>query len=141
MSTKLQPGSAAFVNPPGLYDPTPNGYSHLALTQGPLRWLLAAGQGGEDASGALPAGFEAQLQQCLNNVQTVLAAGGAGLGDVLRLRVLIVDHDERRLAQLGAALRALWGDAPMPACTLIPVPRLALDGMLVEIEATAAQAL
>jgi enamine deaminase RidA (YjgF/YER057c/UK114 family) len=34
-------------------------------------------------------------------------------------------------------LRAIWGDHPAPACTLIPVPRLALDGMLFEIEATA----
>jgi enamine deaminase RidA (YjgF/YER057c/UK114 family) len=34
-------------------------------------------------------------------------------------------------------VRSLWPDGAAPACTLIPVPRLALDGMLIEIEATA----
>ena len=36
-------------NPAGLYDPAPNGYSHLAsLAQG-ARLVLPAGQGGERA--------------------------------------------------------------------------------------------
>ena len=51
--------------------------------------------------------------------------------------MLIVDHSEERLHIFGAALKAAWDDNPAPACTLIPVPRLALDGMLFEIEATA----
>jgi hypothetical protein len=32
------------------------------------------------------------------------------------------------------------GELPAPACTLIPVPRLALDEMLFEVEAVAAVA-
>lgn len=36
-----------FVNPPGLYNPTPNGYSHLALFPPGWRIILPAGQGGE----------------------------------------------------------------------------------------------
>ena len=30
-----------------------------------------------------------------------------------------------------------WGELDFPACTLIPVPCLAIPGMLIEIEATA----
>ncbi|MCX2864816.1 RidA family protein [Paucibacter sp. PLA-PC-4] len=127
----------SFHNPAGLYDPVPNGYSHLALVQGPARWLLLSGQGGEHPNAGLPEDFEGQLAQCLANVQTALRAGGAGLRDVARLTVLVVGHSEARLAQLSRALRVLWGGAPTPACTLIPVLRLALDGMLIEIEATA----
>lgn len=130
----------SFHNPAGLYDPAPNGYSHLAIVQGPARLLLLSGQGGEDSSGQLSEDFDAQLAQCLANVQTALRAAGAGLRDVARLTVLVVGHSEARLARLSSALKALWGDAPTPACTLIPVPRLALDGMLIEIDATAALA-
>nr|WP_307688421.1 RidA family protein [Variovorax ginsengisoli] len=50
---------------------------------------------------------------------------------------VVVDHSEARLAVMSAALRAVWSDGLAPACTLIPVPRLALNGMLVEIDATA----
>src|SRR3989344_2471411 len=66
-----------------------------------------------------------------------LAGGGASVQDVAKLTVLVVDHTEQRLALFSQAVRSLWPDGAAPACTLIPVPRLALDGMLIEIEATA----
>ncbi|KMN81301.1 endoribonuclease L-PSP [Chromobacterium sp. LK11] len=124
-------------NPAGLYDPAPNGYSHLAVVDAGSRMLLVAGQGGENAAGELADGFEAQVRQALANLRLALAAGGADLAHVAKLTVLIVDHSEARLRAFGAELCAAWGALPAPACTLIPVPRLALDGMLFEIEATA----
>lgn len=127
----------SFCNPPGLYDPAPNGYSHVAIVNAGARTLHIAGQGGEDASGRLAAGFEAQVRQSFANLRTALQAVGAAPRDVARLTVLIVDHSEDRLRTLGAALRDCWAGAPLPACTLIPVPRLALDGMLFEVDATA----
>jgi len=130
-----------FINPPRLYDPRPNGYSHVAVATSPARFIYVAGQGGEDASGALSPDFGAQVDQALCNLRTALEAAGAGPLDVVRLVVLVVDHSEARLAVLGRALAAAWGGEPPPACTLIPVPRLALDGMLFEIEATAVRAL
>lgn len=125
-------------NPPELYDPVPNGYSHGATVAAGTRLVLLSGQGGEDARGELREGFAAQLRQALDNVVLALAAQGARPTDVARTLVLVVDHDEDKLRQLGAEFDRVWGDAMKPACTLVPVPRLALDGMLVEIEATAA---
>ncbi|WP_343630990.1 RidA family protein [Roseateles sp.] len=129
-----------FTNPAGLYDPAPNGYSHVATVDGPARLVFVAGQGGEDAQGRLAEDFGAQVDQALENLQIALAAAGARVRDVVKLTVLVVDHSEARLFLLGEAIKALWGEHPTPACTLIPVPRLALDGMLFEIEATAAVA-
>ena len=126
-----------FIDPPSLYDPRPNGYSHLAVVQNPQRWLLVAGQGGEDAAGRLSGDFGTQVEHALRNLCSALEAGGAGLCDVARIRVLVVDHSEARLAIFGAAWARLLAGLPPPACTLVPVPRLALDGMLFEIEATA----
>ncbi|WP_311223994.1 MULTISPECIES: RidA family protein [unclassified Acidovorax] len=127
----------SFHNPAGLYDPQPNGYSHIAVVQQPARTIHIAGQGGEDAQGQLAEGFEAQMRQALANLGIALRAAGAQPADVARLTVLVVDHTEARLALFTRALIAMWGDSPTPACTLIPVPRLALDGMLFEIDATA----
>jgi enamine deaminase RidA (YjgF/YER057c/UK114 family) len=129
----------AFINPPGLYDPRPNGYSHVVVVKAPARMIYIAGQGGEDANGVLCEDFATQVEQALSNLRTALRAGNASLTDVAKVSALIVDHSEERLHIFSSALRAAWGDSPAPACTLIPVPRLALDGMLFEIEATAIQ--
>lgn len=124
-------------NPTGLYNPQPYGYSHVAVIREPARTIHIAGQGGEDAQGQLAEGFEAQVHQALANLATALRAAGAQPANVAQMTVLVVDHTQDRLTLFTRALMAMWGDAPTPACTLIPVPRLALDGMLFEINATA----
>jgi len=128
-----------FINPEGLYDPRPNGYSHVVVADAPARIIYIAGQGGEDATGALSEDFAEQVAQALRNLRTALAAAGVVHTEVAKVTALIVDHSEARLAVFSQALRTMWGDHPAPACTLIPVPRLALDGMLFEIEATVVQ--
>jgi enamine deaminase RidA (YjgF/YER057c/UK114 family) len=126
------------INPSTLYDPVPNGYSHVAAVDAAhVRLVLLAGQGGEDRSGALAPDFESQLRQAMDNLCSALDAAGATSADVARTLVMIVDHSEERLRLLGAEFDRVWGPGLKPACTLVPVPRLALDGMLVEIEATA----
>lgn len=128
-----------FINPEGLYDPRPNGYSHVVVANAPARIVYIAGQGGETADGKLSDDFGTQVEQALGNLRTALAAADLQHTDVAKVTALIVDHNEARLAIFSKALRAMWGDHPAPACTLIPVPRLALDGMLFEIEATVIQ--
>ncbi|MGH8079656.1 MAG: RidA family protein [Lysobacter sp.] len=130
----------AFSNPAGLYDPAPNGYSHLARVDAGARWILVAGQGGETADGALNPDFRVQVRQAMRNLTTALAAADAEPRDVVKLTVLVVDHSHARLQVFGEELAAAFGAEHRPVCTLIPVPRLALDGMLFEIEAMAALA-
>jgi enamine deaminase RidA (YjgF/YER057c/UK114 family) len=125
-------------NPQGLYDPSANAYSHVAEVSAGSRLLFIAGQGGEDGNGQLSHEFAEQARQALANLQTALASKGAGLAQVFKLTLLIVDHSEARLAQWVVEADRAWGGHMKPTCTLIPVPRLALDGMLVEIEAVAA---
>lgn len=129
-----------FKNPDGLYDPLPNGYSHVAEITGPARLILCSGQGGETQDGELSADFRTQLKQAFANVNTALAAAGATPHDVTRLVVLVVDHTEEKLTAFIEDQAEAFGADVKPACTLIPVPRLALDGMQIEIEATAALA-
>ncbi|MCC9007919.1 RidA family protein [Pseudomonas putida] len=125
-------------NPEGLYDPSGNAYSHVAEVRADSRLLFIAGQGGEDSYGQLPPLFTEQARQALANLELALASKGASLAQVFKLTLLIVEHSEPRLRQWVAEADRAWGPHMKPACTLIPVPRLALDGMLVEIEAVAA---
>jgi enamine deaminase RidA (YjgF/YER057c/UK114 family) len=128
------------VNPTGLYDPTANGYSHVATMATGARLIYVAGQGGETADGRLQPDFRLQVRQALANLRTALAAAGAGMDAIAKLTVLVVGHSEERLHIFGAELERALAGGPKPTCTLIPVPRLALDGMLFEVEAVAALA-
>lgn len=127
----------SLLNPAGLYDPTTNGYSHLAVIAPGTRLVCVAGQGGENAAGALEPDFQLQVRQALVNLGIALSAAGAAPCDIAKLTVLVVDHSEDKLRILAGELARAWGERPKPACTLIPVPRLALDGMLFEIDAVA----
>jgi len=138
----LTPGQLQHLQPAGLYDASPNGYTHVVQVQAPLRWIFVSGQGGENAAAELSEDFGAQARQALANVHTALAAAGAGMHHVAKLSVLIVDHSLERFQLWQQAVHQHWGEAhtpprPFPACTLIPVPKLALPGMLIEVEATA----
>lgn len=135
MSNRSRP--LTLINPVGLYDPTANGYSHVASIAAGTRLVYLAGQGGETENGALAPDFRLQVRQALRNLGTALVAAGAGFADVAKLTVLIVDHSEQRLHVFGEELALAFGDGAKPACTLIPVPRLALDGMMFEVEAVA----
>jgi len=125
-------------NPEGLYDPSGNAYSHVAEVRADSRLLFIAGQGGEGRDGQLSPLFAEQARQALANLELALASKGASLAQVFKLTLLIVEHSEARLHQWVAEADKAWGPNMKPTCTLIPVPRLALDGMLVEIEAVAA---
>jgi enamine deaminase RidA (YjgF/YER057c/UK114 family) len=127
-------------NPQGLYDPRPNGYSHMAEILPGARLLYIAGQGGEDEQGCLSSVFADQAKQALANLRTALRSRGADLEDVFKLTLLIVDHDAEKLEHWVQELALALRSEMKPVCTLIPVPRLALDGMMIEIDAIAASA-
>jgi len=122
------------VNPTGLYDPAPNGYSHAMVANS---FAFIAGQGGETATGDLEPAFEAQVAQAYRNLAVALDAVGAQPDQVVKLTTYVVDHDQTKLAVLTRQLKAAFG-THLPAQTLVPVPRLALDGMLFEVDAIVA---
>lgn len=136
MSTEREIQSLTFTNPQGLYDPRPNGYSHLAEFPAGWRIITPAGQGGETEDGHLSNDFREQLAQAVTNTEIVLAAAGATLRDIAKINLLIVNHDREKFRVMTEEVAGAWGD-DKPAMTLIPVPALALEGMLVEIDVIA----
>jgi len=74
-----------FINPTGLYDPSPNGYTHVVVapTQGTTVYI--SGQGGEDENEKLSDDFATQLKQAFANLRVALSATGARPEDVVKV--------------------------------------------------------
>ena len=122
------------VNPHNLYDPTPNGYSTAVIAPAGARVAYISGQGGQDGMGGLSPDFAVQVEQAYANLRTAIEALGARPDRVAKLTVFVVDHDMSKLEVLTRTVKAMFGDA-LPAQTLIPVSKLAIDPMLFEVEA------
>jgi enamine deaminase RidA (YjgF/YER057c/UK114 family) len=102
------------------------------------RTLICSGQTSVDAAGnPLHAGdMVAQLRQAIANLETVLAAGGFKLSDVVQLNYYTTDMDGF-MQGAAAGLARLGEGGCRPASTLLGVTRLFLPEILVELEATA----
>ena len=80
--------------------------------------------------------FRTQLKQAVRNTEIVLAAAGAKISDVAKFTLYVVDHNRQKFRIIRNEFDRVWGDRK-PAWTLAPVPALALEGMLVEIDVIA----
>jgi 2-iminobutanoate/2-iminopropanoate deaminase len=89
-----------------------------------------------DGEGKLVGGDDivAQTRQVFENMRVVLAAGGCGFEDVVKVTIFLTDIDDRPLIN---PLRELMFGPTRPASTLVEVPRLAVEGAKVEIECVA----
>lgn len=122
------------VNPKSLYDPSPNGYSTVVITPPGARVAYISGQGGQDSRGGLSPDFAVQVKQAYANLGAALEGIGARPDQVAKLTVFVVDHDMSKLGVLTESVKEMFG-AALPAQTLVPVPKLAVDAMLFEVEA------
>ena len=98
--------------------------------------VFVSGQAGRDPATGRLAGpdVEAQTEQVLRNIATILEAAGSGLRHVLRCGVFLVDMKEfPRMNDVYA--RAFGGHRP--ARTTVGVSALPGDGLRVEIDAIA----
>ncbi|MEL6221779.1 MAG: RidA family protein [Cyanobacteria bacterium J06626_14] len=127
-----------FINPPELADSSHYGFSQAVIVPPDTTLVYIAGQGaGQREDGTYSLSFSEQVDQVFSNLRTALAAVGASPETVIKITVLSVDHTDEKLRIISAARNAFWPNQK-PASTLIPVPRLATEGMLFEIDAVAA---
>jgi enamine deaminase RidA (YjgF/YER057c/UK114 family) len=133
-TTATAAAELTIVNPASLGDPTPNGYSTAVIVPAGARMAYISGQGGQDETGTLSPDFAVQVKQAYANLRTALDALGAKPDQVAKLTVFVVDHDMSKLGVLTQNVKEMFGEA-LPAQTLVPVPKLAVDPMLIEVEA------
>src|SRR5262249_48639926 len=97
--------------------------------------IFVSGQAGADpATGTLASGVEAQTEQCLKNIQSILQAAGSDLQHVLRCGVFLVDMGDFKT--MNGVYARMFGEH-RPARTTVQVAALPGDGLLVEIDAIA----
>ncbi len=133
MSTSL----LEITNPEGIYDPRPHGYSHVAAVPAGSQLVFVAGQGGSRNDGILSADFRSQVAIVFENIAIALASKGLKMENIAKLTTLVVDYEDEKHQILIEESTKIWPDLKFPVNTLIPVQRLALNGMLIEIDATA----
>lgn len=128
--------SHVIINPDGLHDPVPFGYSHTASIPAGTELVLVAGQYGSGADGSVVSSdFTEQVQQAFRNLGVALAAHGLDLSHVVQLRTYVVNLDFDKLGAIAQAVRGC-GETP-PTQTAIGVAGLAMPDILFEVEAVA----
>lgn len=114
------------------------GFNQGELVSGQTRTLYVSGQTatGDDGKPQHDGDMAAQLTLSVDNLEAVLSGAGMSLANLVRLNVYTTDVD--LLFQHYGALAGRLGAAGVaPASTLLGVARLAVPGLLVELEGTA----
>ena len=127
MADQLQPVTARNL-------PAPVGPYSPGMIVGNL--VFVSGQAGRDPATGRLAGdtVEAQTEQVLKNIATILEAAGTTLQHVVRCGVFLVDL--KAFPQMNDVYARVFG-AHRPARTTVEVSGLPGDGLLVEIDAVA----
>lgn len=115
------------------------GYNQAEAIEGATRQLICAGQTSVDANGnPQHAGdMRAQIDLALDNLEAVLKVADMDLGNVVRLGIYATDVEEA-LKNFDLMGMRFGPHQVAPPMTLLGVTRLAIPGLLFEIEATAA---
>ncbi len=114
------------------------GYNQAEIIDGATRQLICAGQTSVDREGnpLHPGDMRGQIGAALDNLEAVLKHAGMNLSNVVKLGVFATDVDEA-LKNFDLMGMRFGPHQVAPPMTLLGVTRLAIPGLLFEIEATA----
>ena len=131
----MQP-TITHVNPEAMHSNP--AFSQAVIVEGAARTIYVGGQNAVDADGRIVGAGDiaAQTEQVLKNMETVLAASGATLHDVVKWTIFIVQGQD--ILPGFEVFQRFWGtSARPPAVSMAFVAALATPDFLVEIEAIA----
>jgi|HubBroStandDraft_4_1064222.scaffolds.fasta_scaffold646321_1 enamine deaminase RidA (YjgF/YER057c/UK114 family) len=128
-------GGARHLNPPGLMDSSRFFSQVVVASHGTT--VHVAGQTGYRVDRSIAHTKEGQMAQAFENVKIALEAAHARTDQVVMVNVYIVGYTEADLEELAHCTAAYFPPDRLPASTLVPVPRLARNELLFEIDVTA----
>jgi enamine deaminase RidA (YjgF/YER057c/UK114 family) len=126
-----------YLNPPTLLQP--RGYTHVVTVEGGGKMVFISGQVAVDKDGKLigPGDLKTQIRQAGSNLKLALEAAGATPADIVKTNTYIVNYKQADYSALREARAELFPSGEPPASTLVGVTSLAVDGLMVEMEAIA----
>ena len=129
-------GRVEHLNPEGIIrNPA---FTNVVVVSGSVRTIYVGGQDAVTADGKVvgKGDIAAQTEQVLANLQTALAAAGAGPEHVIKWNLLVVEGQS--IEQGYAAFQRVWGNRPNPPLiTAAFVSALANPDFLIEMDAIA----
>ena len=126
-------GRKVAMNPPGIPSPIRPYYSNCVKVA-PGALLFLSGQVGMSADGKIPPDARSQTELAIQNLRVMLEANGATLDDLARVNVYVTDM--RHFDEI-AEVRLKYFAKNGPTSTIIEISKLALPGLLIEIDAIA----
>ena len=125
-----------FLNPAGM--PSLPGFSQVVTaTEGKVVFISGQVAFSENNELVGKDDLRAQAVQTFENLKTALAAVGATFNDVLKTNTYIVDYTTDMIGMIRDVRSEYLPQDKPPASTLIGVQALALEGLLIEVEAIA----
>jgi enamine deaminase RidA (YjgF/YER057c/UK114 family) len=130
-------GRVELLSPDGLFRSP--AFSHVAVVSGAVRTVYVGGQDAITADGEIvgKGDLGAQTTQILANIETALAAAGAGFEHVIKWNVFVVEG--QAVGPAFEAFKRSWGDrsTPPPLITVAFVKGLGHPDWLAEMDAIA----
>lgn len=127
-----------FINPAGALKSIPRGYTHVIRVDQPGALVYVAGQGPVDRDLKLVGAgdFEAQVRATFQNIQRCLEEAGATFDDVVKMTVYVTDIKNQQWPFRNVRSEFINKENP-PVSTMVEISRLAIDGMMVEVDVVA----
>lgn len=111
----------------------------VTVSNGGLLTIYLSGQVSVDQDNNLVGGDDLgkQADRAFHNLQLALESAGATTKDVVKLNIFVKDYKFADANTISNALQKAFPHENLPASTWFGVQSLALDGMLIEIDAIA----
>jgi enamine deaminase RidA (YjgF/YER057c/UK114 family) len=127
-----------YVNPPALLQPS--GFTQVLVVQDASKIVFVSGQVAIDQAGKLigQGDLKAQIRQAAKNLKAALGAVDVAPSDIVKINTYIVNYKQSDYSAMREARAELFPEGTaFPASTMVGVTSLAVDGLLVEMEAIA----
>src|SRR5262245_11095098 len=128
-----------FINPPGL-PKWEQPFSQVVIVEsGGTRTVYLSGQVAVDQDNNLigEGDLKVQADQAFQNLEKALAAAGATTADVVKVNIYLTNYRATEAGVVREAFRRVFPQKNLPASTWLGVETLALDGLLIEVDAVA----
>ncbi|GAB3341444.1 RidA family protein [Larkinella ripae] len=128
-----------FFNPPELPNWEQSFSQIVTVSSGSTRTIYLSGQVAMDQENRLigEGDLSRQATQACQNLEKALTSVGATTRDVVKLTIYVKDYQSADAGCISEALRNTFPHKNRPASTWLGVQALALNGLLIEIDAIA----